>query len=128
MEERSHGWKIQDKISIKNNGNNIMLENPHQCIDLQLVILHKPSAWEIIGLPVNSNPFEPDSAVPVLLFRQPDNVLNATEWPYEIINQDYFHLLHEATVFKGDQLDNLLIASREGITWVYFNQDLETSG
>ncbi|CAF1077711.1 unnamed protein product [Rotaria sordida] len=79
--------------------------------------------WEIVGLPVNAKPFDAVTPIPVLLFREPDNVLNATEWTREIINQDYFHIIHEATTFKVDQLDNLLLASREGITWVYFNQN-----
>jgi len=80
---------------------------------------------EIIGLPVLNKPFDEEPPTPILLYRQPDNVLNVTEWPYEIINGDYFHLIHEATVFKGDQLDQLFVASREGITWVYFNQNLK---
>jgi hypothetical protein len=118
------------------------LENPGQNIDKKPWTLHyvgrspamhrlkvghftQTERWEIVGLPVLSKPFDPISPIPVLLFRQPDNVLNATEWPYEIISQDYFHLLHEATLFKVDQLDNLLIASREGISWVYFNQNLK---
>ncbi|CAF3065865.1 unnamed protein product [Rotaria sp. Silwood2] len=77
--------------------------------------------WEIIGLPVVNGPF--DVSVPVLLFRQPDNVLTAKVWDYEIIDKDYFHLIHDAEMFKVHLLDQLLIASREGLTWLYFKED-----
>ncbi|CAF1533437.1 unnamed protein product [Rotaria socialis] len=123
-------------------GKLVWLENPGENIDKKLwtqhyigrsISMHRVNVghftqterWEIIGLPVLSKPFDELSPTPVLLFRQPDNVLNATEWPYEIIDQKYFHVIHEVTVFKGDQLDNILVASREGITWVYFNQKLK---
>lgn len=118
------------------------LENPGQNIDKKqwkqhyvgkspsmhrLAVGHftQTERWEIIGLPVISKPFDLFSPIPILLFRQPDNVLNTTEWPYEIINQEYFHIIHEVKVWKGDQLDNLLIASREGANWFYFNQTLK---
>ena len=81
--------------------------------------------WQIIGLPIVSQPNDLLSAVPVILFEQPENIFNATEWPYEIINQEYFHVIHDAELVKKDQLDTLLIASREGITWLYF--DLSTN-
>ncbi|CAF2101623.1 unnamed protein product [Rotaria magnacalcarata] len=50
--------------------------------------------WEIIGFPVVSRPYDLYSPVPVFLFRQPDNVLNATEWPHELITQDYFSYVY----------------------------------
>ncbi|CAF3963763.1 unnamed protein product [Rotaria sordida] len=80
--------------------------------------------WEILGLPIVSKPYDLLSPVPVLLFRQPDNIFNATEWPSEIINKQFFHLIHDATLFNDGGLDNILIASREGINWLYFNQNL----
>ncbi|CAF3079876.1 unnamed protein product [Rotaria sp. Silwood2] len=80
--------------------------------------------WEILGLPIVSKPYDLLSPVPVLLFRQPANVLNATEWPYEIINEQFFYLIHDAKRFNDGHLDNLLIASSEGINWLYFNKDL----
>jgi hypothetical protein len=81
--------------------------------------------WEIIGLPIVSKPYDLLSPVPVLLFRQPDDVLNATEWPCEIINEKFFHLIHDAKKYKMNSLDTLFIASREGINWLYFNEQLQ---
>ncbi|CAF4114468.1 unnamed protein product [Rotaria sp. Silwood2] len=78
--------------------------------------------WEIIGLPIVGKPFDLLSPVPVLLFRQPDDALNAEEWPCEIINEQFFHLIHDAKKCNANKLDNLLIASREGINWLYFNE------
>ncbi|CAF4303116.1 unnamed protein product [Rotaria socialis] len=63
--------------------------------------------------------------VPVLLCQQPDNVFNATEWSCKMINQEFFHAIHDATIFNDGQLDNLLIASYEGINWLYFNPESE---
>ncbi|CAF3470842.1 unnamed protein product [Rotaria sp. Silwood1] len=77
--------------------------------------------WEIIGMPVVNGPF--DVPVPVLLFRQPDDVLTAKAWDCEIIDKDYFHLIHDAKMFKVHLLDNLFIASREGLTWLYYNEN-----
>ena len=78
--------------------------------------------WEIIGLPIVSQPNDLVSAVPVILFQQPENVHNATDWPEKIINEDYFHVIHDAELIKKGQLDSLLIASLEGITWLYFDR------
>ncbi|CAF1084634.1 unnamed protein product [Adineta steineri] len=123
-------------------GKIVWLENPGQNVDKKLWTKHyvgrstamhrlkvghftQIERWEILGLPIVSQPFDLLSPVPVLLFRQPDSIFNATEWPFEIINQHFFHLIHDATILKGDQLDNVLIASREGISWLYFNQTLK---
>jgi hypothetical protein len=78
--------------------------------------------WEIIGLPIVSRPYDLFSPVPVFLFRQPDNVLNATEWPYELITADFFSIIHDSVRINDDQLDSLLIASSEGINLLYFDQ------
>ncbi|CAF3649094.1 unnamed protein product [Rotaria socialis] len=42
-----------------------------------------------------------------------------------MINQEFFHAIHDATIFNDGQLDNLLIASYEGINWLYFNPESE---
>ncbi|CAF2095083.1 unnamed protein product [Rotaria magnacalcarata] len=79
--------------------------------------------WEIIGFPVVSRPYDLYSPVPVFLFRQPDNVLNATEWPHELITQDYFSVIHDSVRINDGQLDSILIASNEGISLLYFDQN-----
>ncbi|CAF0969976.1 unnamed protein product [Rotaria sordida] len=76
--------------------------------------------WEIIGLPVVNGPF--DAPVPVLLCGQPDDVLIAEAWDCRTINKDFFHLIHDVRTFKVHSLDRLLIASREGLTWLYYNE------
>ncbi|CAF1126501.1 unnamed protein product [Adineta steineri] len=76
--------------------------------------------WEIIGMPVVNGPF--DVPVPVLLFRQPDDVLNATSWDSEIIESEFFHLIHDTKMFSGESLDKLIIASSEGLHWFYYNE------
>ncbi|CAF3155670.1 unnamed protein product [Rotaria sp. Silwood2] len=122
-------------------GKIVWLENPGQNIDKKLWKMHyvgkspamhrlkvghftQKKRWEILGLPVIGKPHDLFSAVPILLFRQPDNLFNATEWPYEIINQQFFHIIHDAKQLNIDELDSLLIASSEGINWLYFNQNL----
>ncbi|CAF1283973.1 unnamed protein product [Rotaria sp. Silwood1] len=123
-------------------GKIVWLENPGQNIVNNLWEMHyvgkstamhrlkvghftQTKRWEIIGLPIVSKPYDLLSAVPVLLFRQPDNVLNATEWPFEIINENFFHLIHDAKRLNDGQLDNLLIASSEGINRLYFSKNLK---
>ncbi|CAM4936751.1 unnamed protein product [Rotaria socialis] len=122
-------------------GKIVWLENPGQNIDKKQWKMHyvgkstamhrlkvghftQTKRWEIIGLPIVGKPYDLLSPVPVILFRQPDNIYDATEWPHEIINQQFFHLIHDAKQFNDNQLDNLLIASSEGINWLYFNQNL----
>ncbi|CAF3763740.1 unnamed protein product [Rotaria sp. Silwood1] len=77
--------------------------------------------WEIIGLPVVNGPF--DVPVPMLLCRQPDNVLTAKAWDCETIDKEFSHLIHEAKMFKIDSLDQLLVASREGLIWLYYDKN-----
>ncbi|CAF1649495.1 unnamed protein product [Rotaria magnacalcarata] len=76
---------------------------------------------EIIGLPIVNGPF--DVPVPVLLFRQPDDVLTAKAWDCETVDEDFFHIIHEAKMFKVNSLNQLLIASREGLSWLYYNEN-----
>lgn len=77
--------------------------------------------WEIIGLPIVNGPF--DVPVPVLLCEQPDNVLNATEWDCKTINEEFYHLIHDAAMFKVNSLDQLVIASREGLSWLHYHEN-----
>ncbi|UJR14494.1 hypothetical protein I4U23_001490 [Adineta vaga] len=119
-----------------NGGHIVWLENPGQNVSKEhwkqhyvgksptmhrLKIGHftQNERWEVIGLPLVNGPF--DVPVPVLLFRQPDNVLNATVWKREIINKDYFHIIHDAKKFHTNSLDSLLIASREGLNWLSYH-------
>ncbi|CAF2122595.1 unnamed protein product [Rotaria magnacalcarata] len=114
-------------------GKIVWLENPGQSIDKKLWKMHyfgKSAAmhrlyvdhftqtkhWEIIGFPFIGMPHDLLSTVPVLLCQQSDNIFNTTEWSCKIINQDFFHAIHDATLFNDDQLDNRLIASYEGIS------------
>ncbi|KAK5651789.1 hypothetical protein OQA88_11656 [Cercophora sp. LCS_1] len=53
----------------------------------------------------------------------PVTVTAQVEWPRSIVDDENFTLIHELARRKlsgADGLDSLLVASREGTTWVYF--------
>ena len=78
--------------------------------------------WEIIGLPIVNGLF--DVPVPVLLYTQPDNVTNAESWNQEFIDQHFFHIIHEATKVRFGALDSLVVASREGLNWIHYDESM----
>lgn len=80
---------------------------------------------EIITLPVVGRPHNVHSAIPVAIYQQPDDVSDVTPWPKAVIMESYFHLIHDAWVGKNPELSNLdvmLVASQEGISWLYFDE------
>ncbi|CAF3709720.1 unnamed protein product [Rotaria socialis] len=120
-------------------GKIIWLQNPGQKLEQEQWISHyigrstamhrlkvghftQNKRLEIIGLPIVNEPYNLLAPVPVLLFQQPNDVLNTKEWPCEIIDKEFFHLIHDAKKINTGALDNLLIASREGINWLYFDE------
>lgn len=59
--------------------------------------------------------------------RATDNVASSAEWPRQIIDDENYTIIHEITKkkFKGpDGLDSLLVASREGLTWLYYEDSV----
>jgi hypothetical protein len=64
--------------------------------------------------------------VPVMLFTEPDDLLGAVQWQSEVINHDFFHVIHGVTMKRfqasdGSTLDSVLLASQEGIIWMHFD-------
>ncbi|MDJ0738043.1 MAG: VCBS repeat-containing protein [Nostocaceae cyanobacterium] len=82
---------------------------------------------ELLALPVvGAESWQ--SAVPVVLYTKPDNLYSATSWPSQVLDDSYYHVIHGVTVGKFDantnsNLDSVLLASQEGISWFYYGQD-----
>lgn len=80
---------------------------------------------EVIGLPIVAEA-DVHAVLPVVLFTQPDDVHTATEWPMTVINDTSFRMIHGAEKKKGlipgSDLDSLMLASDEGVTWLYYDQ------
>jgi hypothetical protein len=71
-----------------------------------------------------------EAPVPVVLYTKPDDLYGATSWPSEVIDDSYYHVIHGISLNKFDantnsNLDSLLVASQEGLTWLYYGQDNE---
>lgn len=55
---------------------------------------------EVLALPIVGRQNDVHSIVPVKLFTQPDDIMNASEWNEHIIDQGNYHVIHEASVKK----------------------------
>ncbi|GAA3115070.1 VCBS repeat-containing protein [Streptomyces rectiviolaceus] len=81
---------------------------------------------EIIGLPIVAKE-DVHAVLPVVLFTQPDDVHGAEEWPMTVIDDTHFRMIHGAEKKKGlipgSDRDSLLLASDEGVTWMYWDED-----
>ena len=79
---------------------------------------------EVIGLPIVARE-DVHAVLPVVLFTQPDDVLNATEWPMTVVDDAHFRMIHGAekkrNLIPGSDLDSVLLASDEGVTWLYYD-------
>jgi hypothetical protein len=81
---------------------------------------------EVLGLPVVGRPHDVHSPISVKLFTQPEDIHHAEQWNTTIVDDSFFHVIHGVTVKKftvvsGSNLDSVLIASEEGIIWLYFD-------
>jgi hypothetical protein len=83
---------------------------------------------EIIGFPIvtRGNVF---GVLPIVLFTQPDDVREATEWPMTVIDDMSFRMLHGAEKKKGlipgSDRESILTASDEGVTWLYYDDQMK---
>nr|WP_245600766.1 VCBS repeat-containing protein [Streptomyces sulphureus] len=79
---------------------------------------------EIIGLPIVAVE-DVHSLVPVVMFTQPADVYSAAEWEMTVIDNTGFRMIHGAEkkhgIVPGSSLDSLLLASDEGVTWLYWD-------
>jgi hypothetical protein len=108
------------------------------------------SKLQVLGLPIVGRPNDVHSITPTKLFTQPDDLYGAQQWQEEtlkIYDKQYydqegtkpdpngederlivFHVIHGVSMKKygqkwGSNLDSALVASEEGITWVYFSPE-----
>jgi len=79
---------------------------------------------EVLGFPIVATE-NVHALLPVVLFRKPDDVHNASEWPMFTVSNNYFRMIHgvikKTNLIPGSDLDSVLIASDEGITWMYYD-------
>ncbi|KAL6166653.1 hypothetical protein ACJQWK_07995 [Exserohilum turcicum] len=83
------------------------------------------SYLEIVAASVVYGPHDKTTPIPIIRFQAPEKVLEAVEWPRDIIDDENFTVIHEVTVrkFNGPGgLDSMLICSREGLTWLYYEK------
>ncbi len=80
---------------------------------------------EILGFPIVAKE-DVHAVLPVVLFTQPDDVLNANEWQMTVIDDSSFRMIHGAEkkrgLIPGSTRDSVVLASDEGVTWLYFDE------
>jgi len=86
---------------------------------------------EVLALPIVCRPNDVHSVIPVKLFTQPENIETAPEWNEQLIDDSHFHVIHGVSINKFNKifninpdsdLDSALLASEEGVTWLYYNE------
>lgn len=87
---------------------------------------------EVLALPIVGRPNDVHSTVPVKLFTQPEDLENASHWHEHLIDIQNYHVIHGVSIKKYHHkfgidspfdLDSALIASEEGITWLYYDPE-----
>ncbi|HEX6527693.1 MAG TPA: VCBS repeat-containing protein [Streptosporangiaceae bacterium] len=113
--------------------------NPHNAIDKwrrhyigRTVGMHRlrcghftqTSKLEVLGLPIVAVEGV-HAVIPIVLFTQPDDVFDATEWPRTTVADHYFRFLHGVSkkpgLIPGSDRDSVLLASEEGISWLWYD-------
>lgn len=86
---------------------------------------------DLLALPVVGGGSWTDP-VSVVLYTRPklDELYDAASWESgaEIVDNSYYHVIHGVTLGKFDantnsNLDSVLLASQEGVSWLYYGQD-----
>ncbi|MET9292552.1 VCBS repeat-containing protein [Streptomyces sp. NPDC003077] len=84
---------------------------------------------EVIGLPIVAVE-DVHAVLPVVMFTQPDDVRSAEEWPMTVIDDTHFRMIHGAEkksgLIPGSDLESILLASDEGVTWLYFDEPTQS--
>ncbi len=87
---------------------------------------------DVLALPIVCRPNDVHSVIPVKLFTQPKDLLSATAWDERLIDDSHFHVIHDASIRNFNKifgikprsnLDSALIASEEGVTWLYYDAE-----
>ncbi|UDD63604.1 hypothetical protein AFCA_010864 [Aspergillus flavus] len=79
---------------------------------------------ELIGAPVVHGREDKTTPVPIIRFQAPEKPLDAKEWRRDIVDDQHFTIIHEISArrAKGPAgLDSLLVSSREGVSWLYYD-------
>jgi hypothetical protein len=80
---------------------------------------------EVLGFPIVAKE-NVHALLPVVLFQKPEDAENAPEWPMFTVDDSHFRMIHgvikKKNYIPGSDLDSVLIASDEGITWLYYDQ------
>lgn len=83
---------------------------------------------QILALPVVGKAQDVHSTCQVTLYTSPPlDKLTTEKWEETIIDNEYFHVIHGVEKKKyrrdccGDELDSVLLASQEGITFLYYD-------
>ncbi|MDX7992652.1 FG-GAP repeat domain-containing protein [Xenorhabdus littoralis] len=83
---------------------------------------------EILGFPIVAHE-DVHAVLPVVLFTQPDNVVESQEWPMTVIDDSNFRMIHGAEkkskLIPDSDRDSVILASDEGITWIYYDDQEE---
>jgi hypothetical protein len=81
--------------------------------------------WEIMGFPVVAMEGV-HGILPVVLFTEPDDLRDAKEWPMTVIDDTNYRMIHGVArkpgLIPGSDLDSILMASDEGVTWLWYDQ------
>ncbi|KAL0932732.1 uncharacterized protein CTRU02_211695 [Colletotrichum truncatum] len=81
------------------------------------------SVMEIVAASVVRGAHDKVTPIPIIRFQAPEKFLEAAEWERSIIDDENFTVIHELTIkkFNGPTgLDSMIVSSREGATWLYF--------
>ena len=86
---------------------------------------------ELLVAPVvgpNGGPEALHQPIRVTLYPRADNVLNAPDWSGTVVDDSSFRIIHDVLVGKfgaksGSDLDSVLLATEEGIIWLYYGPD-----
>ncbi|RPA89093.1 hypothetical protein L873DRAFT_1695041, partial [Choiromyces venosus 120613-1] len=84
------------------------------------------SFLEVVGIPIVHGTGDIETPIPVILFQKPEKPFDAIEWRRDIIDDQNFTIIHDAAQKKFGNLngrDSLFVASREGITWLYYEDN-----
>ncbi|SJL07214.1 related to Aldos-2-ulose dehydratase [Armillaria ostoyae] len=79
---------------------------------------------QIAALPVITRSGDFDTPVPVIIYTKPDDPRSASKWEKDIPFDNLFRVVHEAIVVPSPDdggLDRIMLASREGISFLWFS-------
>lgn len=80
---------------------------------------------ELMALPV-VGPEGVHEPIQVTLYSRPEDPVNAEGWEGRVVDDSSFRIIHGVVVDKlapGSDLDSVLLASEEGLTWFYHGSD-----